>query len=59
MVHRAEVEALGGKMSFPFLVDPNQDVAMYESADIVAYLYDTYGNGAPFPGKGKHTTSAY
>ena len=24
-VHRAEVEALGGKQSFPFLVDPNGD----------------------------------
>ena len=22
---------------------------MYESADIVSYLYETYGNGAPFP----------
>ena len=48
-VHRAEVEALGGKLAFPFLVDPNTDTKMNESADIVKYLYDTYGNGAPFP----------
>ena len=52
-VHRAEVEALGGKQSFPFLVDPNGDggdgVAMYESEDIVRYLYANYGNGAAVP----------
>jgi isopentenyl diphosphate isomerase/L-lactate dehydrogenase-like FMN-dependent dehydrogenase len=29
--HRAEVEALGGKLAFPFLVDPNTGVAMNES----------------------------
>jgi glutathione S-transferase len=26
----------------PYLVDPNRDVAMFESADIVAYLERTY-----------------
>ncbi len=34
--------ARSGKMMVPYLVDPNQDVAMFESADIVAYLERTY-----------------
>jgi glutathione S-transferase len=32
-----------GKMMVPYLVDPNTGVAMFESADIVAYLDTTYG----------------
>ena len=40
---RAQLIDLGGKMMVPFLVDPNADVAMYESDDIVAYLRATYG----------------
>lgn len=39
------LEAEGGKMVVPYLVDPNRDVAMYESDDIIDYLYDTYGPG--------------
>ena len=35
--------ALSGKMRVPYLVDPNHDVAMFESADIVRYLRQTYG----------------
>ncbi|MEM9071104.1 MAG: glutathione S-transferase N-terminal domain-containing protein [Myxococcota bacterium] len=42
-VHRPELVALGGKMMVPYLLDPNGDVAMYESDDIVAYLRRTYG----------------
>ena len=34
---------LGGKAQFPFLVDPNTGAQMYESMDIVAYLFETYG----------------
>ncbi len=34
---------LGGKTQFPLLVDPNGGVTMYESLDIIAYLFDTYG----------------
>jgi glutathione S-transferase len=37
--------AKGGKAQFPYLVDPNTGKAMYESDDIVAYLYQTYGDG--------------
>ena len=36
---------LGGKQQFPYLVDPNTGVAMYESADILKYLFDNYGDG--------------
>jgi glutathione S-transferase len=39
---RGEVQARGGKQRFPMLVDPNTGIAMFESADIIAYLADTY-----------------
>ena len=42
---RDEVKAKGGRYQFPFLVDPNTGVSMYESADIVKYLFRQYGNG--------------
>lgn len=32
-----------GRVQFPYLVDPNNDVAMFESADIIKYLFSTYG----------------
>ena len=44
---RPEVERLGGKQQFPFLVDPNTGDMLYESADINAYLYRVYGDRAP------------
>ena len=40
---RPELIERGGKAQFPYLVDPNSGVEMYESLDIVAYLFDTYG----------------
>lgn len=40
---RPEVERLGGKAQFPFLVDPNTDRQLYESTDIIDYLYAEYG----------------
>lgn len=47
---RVEVARRGGKAQFPFLVDPNTDTELYESDDIVTYLFDQYGNGAvPLP----------
>ena len=33
-----------GRMAIPYLVDPNQGVEMFESADIVEYLDQEYGN---------------
>jgi glutathione S-transferase len=35
----------GGKAQFPYFVDANTGQAMYESADIVHYLFETYGDG--------------
>lgn len=42
---REELLARGGKEQFPFIVDPATGVSMYESADIITYLYETYGGG--------------
>jgi glutathione S-transferase len=39
---RPAFEALSGRMMVPYLRDPNTDAAMFESADIVAYLERTY-----------------
>lgn len=43
---REKVKAEGGRYQFPYLVDPNTSVAMYESADIAAYLFREYGSGS-------------
>jgi glutathione S-transferase len=42
---RPRVRELGGRELFPYLVDPNTGKAMYESSDIVAYLFTEYGDG--------------
>jgi glutathione S-transferase len=44
---RTLVRERGGKEQFPYLVDSNTGVAMYESADIVRYLVRTYGGTPP------------
>ena len=41
---RPEAERIGGKQQFPLLVDANTDTVMYESADIIDYLFSTYGH---------------
>ena len=46
---RSEAEALGGKQQFPLLSDENTGRVMYESSDIVAYLFETYAK-RPVPG---------
>lgn len=48
---RAEAERIGGKAQFPFLVDPNTGRSLYESKDIVAYLFEQYGSGTVPLGK--------
>jgi glutathione S-transferase len=45
---RPRVAKLGGRTQFPLLVDPNTERSMYESADIIEYLYEQYG-GRPAP----------
>ncbi|MEM0955058.1 MAG: glutathione S-transferase N-terminal domain-containing protein [Pseudomonadota bacterium] len=42
---RNDVRAQGGKDQYPFLIDPNSGAALYESMDIVRYLYEQYGDG--------------
>jgi glutathione S-transferase len=44
---RPRVRELGGKEQFPYLVDPNTGKALYESSDIVRYLFEHYGTGRP------------
>ncbi len=44
---RDEVVRRGGKAQFPYLVDPNTGKEMYESAEIVDYLFAQYGAGPP------------
>jgi glutathione S-transferase len=44
---RPELVARGGKAQFPYLADPNTGKEMYESDDIVKYLFAEYGAGAP------------
>jgi glutathione S-transferase len=43
--YREELIERGGKAQFPYLVDPNTGMEMYESDDIVNYLFSAYGAG--------------
>ena len=59
---RPDVERRGGKAQFPYFVDPNAGVAMYESDDIVRHLFTTYGDGSVprllgLPGVGEVTSA--
>jgi glutathione S-transferase len=40
-----EVQKLGGKPLYPLLLDANTGRQLHEAGDIVAYLFQTYGNG--------------
>ena len=44
-VYREEIRKRGGRSLFPYLVDPQTGVEMYESDDIVRYLFERYGDG--------------
>jgi len=47
---RPAVIRRGGKAQFPFLVDPNTGKELYESDDIITYLFQQYGDGrVPLP----------
>ena len=53
----AELLDLGGKRQVPFIVDG--DVSMYESKDIIAYLFEKYGEselGVTVPKLTVHST---
>ncbi|KAE8022300.1 hypothetical protein FH972_008110 [Carpinus fangiana] len=43
--HREMVRTSGGKEQFPFLIDVNTGISLYESGDIVNYLFQQYGKG--------------
>ena len=43
---RPEGVRRGGKAQFPYLVDPNHGLELYESDDIVRHLFETYGDGS-------------
>lgn len=45
--YRKELARRAGKEQFPYLVDPNTGIELYESQDIVAYLFENYGRGRP------------
>ena len=40
---RRELVALGGRSQVPFLHDPDREVRMYESEDIIKYVDRHYG----------------
>ena len=43
---REELADRGGKVQVPYLVDPERNVEMYESEDIVTYLETNYATGS-------------
>ncbi len=47
---RPKVVQAGGRAQFPYLVDRNTHTSMYESTDIIDYLYKTYAD-MPVPAK--------
>ena len=52
--YRKIVQEKGGKQQFPFLVDENSGVALYESQDIIHYLFKNYGKTGKTPQKFAH-----
>ncbi|UZE96156.1 glutathione S-transferase N-terminal domain-containing protein [Alkalimarinus alittae] len=36
---------IGGQEQFPYLIDPNTSISLYESYAIISYLFRYYGNG--------------
>lgn len=52
--YRKEVQALGGKMQFPFFVDENTGEHLYGSQKIIHYLFKHYGKTGSTPQKYAH-----
>lgn len=52
--YRKVVKDLGGKVQFPFLVDDNTGAKLYESQDIINYLFQHYGQSGKTPKKYAH-----
>jgi len=47
--YRPFVLETGGKVAFPFLIDPNTNEKMYDSDKIIDYLFKQYGQGIERP----------
>lgn len=52
--YRQQMKQLGGKKQFPFLVDENTGDQLYESQDIIHYLFKHYGRTGTTPKKYAH-----
>lgn len=52
--YRPLVKQLGGKTQFPFLIDDNTRVQLYESQAIIHYLFRHYGESGKTPKKYAH-----
>ncbi len=51
---RPEAQAIGGRMQFPLMVDPNTNTVIQDSRKIIAYLFATYcEREQPEPALGK------
>ncbi|KAJ4705248.1 Thioredoxin family protein [Melia azedarach] len=42
---RPKVIQMGGKRQYPYMIDPNTGVSLYESDEIIKYLAGKYGDG--------------
>lgn len=49
--YRQIVKQLGGKTQFPFLVDANHNMHLYESQEIIHHLFKHYGKSGQTPKK--------
>ncbi|PFH32494.1 glutathione s-transferase, n-terminal domain containing protein [Besnoitia besnoiti] len=47
--YRPTVKRAGGSLMFPYLEDPNSGVRMYQSDEIIKYLWREYGSNARAP----------
>lgn len=52
--YRKIVQEKGGKKQFPFFIDENSGTQMYESQDIIHYLFKHYGRTGKTPKKFAH-----
>jgi glutathione S-transferase len=43
LANRRQLQAEEGKVSIPYLYDPNTERGLFESGDILVYLQNTYG----------------
>jgi Glutathione S-transferase, N-terminal domain len=44
LANRMALQDMEGRVSIPYLYDPNSETGLFESEDIMQYLRDTYGS---------------